>query len=739
MDRQEHEIRLKRTFGIDHFYDEQWEAIQRILSGERILMIQRTGFGKSLCYQYPATQFSGITVIFSPLIALMRDQVKALNSRGISARYINSEQSPEENSNTIQEALAGKVKILYIAPERQENQEWIEATRRMNLSMVVIDEAHTISVWGHDFRPAFRRIINLVKLLPQSLPVLATTATATKRVQNDIERQIGGRLTTIRGSLVRNNFHLYVIKVHSEDEKLVWLAQNLNNLDGTGLIYTGTRVDTEIYAKWLSSNGIKAINYNAGHDADTRKDIENGLMQNRFKCVVSTNALGMGIDKPDIRFIIHTQIPASPIHYYQEIGRAGRDGKPTTIILFYNETKDENGIEEDYKLPNSFIEGARPSKEKYLKAIEALKEEPLGERGLMKATNLKQTQIRVIKADLIDQGIIKEVVNGKNKILEYQFGAKELDMKAFEDLRLLKLKDLDAMVAYVNTTQPRMQYLCGFLDDDGQMEYSNCDNTNLKKLTVKMTEEWSERLRNYRENYFPALEVSETTSKTQKSSGIKWSVKVPSCNQIDVIKNDQLFESFKNKIAWDRFSVEEKEFLEQLLEDHYAKKSHIVNGVAASYYGVSNVGSALHRSKYENGGDFPDFLLRLTLKAFRKTFGNTEFDLVLYVPPTHSGDLVKNFACKFAYVIKVPISHKLIKARQTSEQKVFQNGCLKQDNVKDAFAYADTDEIKGKRIILIDDIFDSGATIKEIGRLLTTMGAEIIAPITIAKTIGGDL
>ena len=255
----------------------------------------------------------------------MRDQVKALNSKGISARYINSEQSPEENSNTIQEALAGKVKILYIAPERQENQEWIEATRRMNLSMVVIDEAHTISVWGHDFRPAFRRIINLVRLLPQSLPILATTATATKRVQNDIERQIGGRLTTIRGSLIRNNFHLYVIKVHSEDEKMVWLAQNLNNLQGTGLIYTGTRVDTEIYAKWLVFNGLNVVNYNAGHDGETRKEIENGLMQNKYKCVVSTNALGMGIDKPNIRFIIHTQIPASPIHYYQEIGRAGRD------------------------------------------------------------------------------------------------------------------------------------------------------------------------------------------------------------------------------------------------------------------------------------------------------------------------------------------------------------------------------------------------------------------------------
>ena len=185
MNRQEHEIKLRQIFGINHFYDEQWDAISRILNGERILMIERTGFGKSLCYQYPATQFSGITVILSPLIALMRNQVKSLNSKGISARYINSEQSPEDNTNTIQEALQGKVKILYIAPERQENQEWIEATRKMNLSMVVIDEAHTISVWGHDFRPDFRKIKNLVKQLPKSLIVFGATTIA-KTVGGDL-------------------------------------------------------------------------------------------------------------------------------------------------------------------------------------------------------------------------------------------------------------------------------------------------------------------------------------------------------------------------------------------------------------------------------------------------------------------------------------------------------------------------------------------------------------------------
>lgn len=678
IDRTEHEKNLKRIFGIDRFYDEQWDAIRRILSGERILMIQRTGFGKSLCYQYPATQFSGLTVIFSPLIALMRDQVKSLNSKGISARYINSEQSPEENSATIQAALNGEIKILYIAPERQENQEWIEATRRMNLSMVVIDEAHTISVWGHDFRPAFRRIINLIKLLPQDLPVLATTATATKRVQNDIEKQIGGQLTTIRGSLVRSNFNLYVIRVQSDDEKLVWLAQHLNDIDGTGLVYTGTRVDTESYAKWLVQNGVNAVNYNAGYDAETRKDIENGLMENRYKCVVSTNALGMGIDKADIRFIIHTQIPASPIHYYQEIGRAGRDGKPTTIVLFYNEHIDDNGTAVDYRLPKAFIDGARPSKDKYIKAINALKEEPLTISGLMKATNLKQTQVRVIKADLIEQGIVREVVNGKSKTLEYQFDAPELDTQAFETLRIAKLKDLESMIGYVYTDRPRMQYLCDFLDDDTPTVFSNCDNTTLSKQTVQMTDEWACRIAEFHENYFPILEAG-------------------------------------------------------------AKSGNMIDGVAASYYGVSNVGNAIHRSKYENGGDFPDFLLRSTLKAFWKKLSDINFDLVLYVPPTHSGDLVKNFAEKFANSINVPLSSGLLKVRATNEQKIYQNSYLKQENIKDAFTYDHPDDIDGKKILLLDDIYDSGATMKEIGRLLTSMGAELIVPIAIAKTVGGDI
>ena len=739
MTRSEAEIKLKRIFGLDHFYDEQWRSIERILRGERILMIERTGFGKSLCYQFPATQFDGITVVFSPLIALMRDQVRSLCERGIPAAYINSEQSYEENQNSIQRALNGEIKILYIAPERQDNEEWVEATRQLKLSMVVVDEAHTISTWGHDFRPSFRRIINLVQLLPQSLPVLATTATATKKVQYDIEQQIGGRLTTIRGNLIRPNFQLQVVKVQSEDEKMIWLAENLNSINGTGLIYTGTRIDTEVYANWLRFVGINATDYNAGFDADTRKSIEQGLMQNKWKCIVSTNALGMGIDKSDIRFVIHIQMPASPIHYYQEIGRAGRDGKPTRIILFYNEKKENgNDVATDSLLPLSFVEGSRPTTKKYQKVISLLQEEPLSEREVLKKANLKTNQLRVIKADLIDQGIIKEVLYGKIKKYEYQYNAPALNTDSFEALREAKLKDLHAMEEYIYTDMPRMKYLCSFLDSDETVEYSNCDNTNLERITVSVTPEWMTKLEDFRETYFPCLELS---SWTIRKGGFRLRYIAPDKVQVEkTVKNDmgEVIErpiiEYSNNINLLEYNQEERE----IIEEHLGKASRLVDGYAASYYGVSNVGAAIHRSKYENGGDFPDFLLKKTLSVFGKKFRGIHFDLVLYLPPTNSGDLVKNFATKFARVIGVPISHELIKVRITQEQKMFQNSYSKQENVCGAFDI-DEDIVKDKYIVLLDDIYDSGATLKEVGKLLTQKGAKCIVPIVIAKTVGGTL
>lgn len=542
--------------------------------------------------------------------------------------------------------------------------------------MIVVDEAHCISQWGHDFRPEYRRIKNLVNwaLSKINIPVLAVTATATLRVQNDIEEQLGGKLTVIRGNLMRRNFRLFVIKTHSEDEKMIWLKQHLAKMPGTGIIYAGTRVQTEIYAQWLSRNGIPSVDYNGRLDSENRKEIEKGLKENRWKCVVSTNALGMGIDKPDVRFIIHLQMPASPIHYYQEIGRAGRDGKAAYLILFFNERKGDDGIYEDCRLPMSFIEGARPSESKYRKFINAVKQELLGEKGIALATNLRRNAIRTIKEDLKDMGIINEVQIGKSKKYEYRMNAPELDMSKFETLNEAKKKDLQKMVDYVNTTMPRMKYLCQYLGDEANVDFTNtCDNSGLPKLTVNLTETDKDEIREFKESLFPILEA----------------------------------------------------------------KKNLMEGIAASYYGSTNVGAAIHRCKYENGGDFPDFLIRLTLKAYYNEFkSKNRFDLILFVPPTESGNLVKNFAYRIGSALNTPVSDMLKKTRVTTPQKVFENTFGKIENVKDAFCLIG--DVSGKSILLIDDIYDSGATIKTIGALLIKNGAKEVAPIVIAKTVGGD-
>ncbi len=671
MNRNEAENTLKKLFQLNRFYDLQWDIIERLLNGKRILFIEKTGYGKSLCYQFTATQLEGVTIVFSPLIALMRDQVNSMNNKVARAATINSNQSKEENEEIINEAKLNKLDILYIAPERMENAEWIRDAREMNIAMIVIDEAHCISIWGQSFRPNYRRIVNLVKLLPKNFPVLATTATATKRVEIDVKEQIGEDIKTIRGRLLRPNINLFVKIVNSEDEKFYWLAEYFPKIPKTGIIYTGTRANTDIFSNWLQYLGFNSASYSGRLDGETRKRVEEDFLNNKLDCVVSTNALGMGIDKPDIRFIIHTQIPQSPIYYYQEIGRAGRDGQSAYAILLYNP-------ERDTKLPQSFIDGSKPTEEEYRKVMSVAKKSLMGRNQIIKATNLKQTQVEVILADLIDQDILNEYQDGRSKKYFYNIDAPELDVSSFKTLRNAQEKELYDMIKYTEIKSCRMQYLCEYLGDNQREPCRICDNDRKKTLNLKNVELSKNKLKKFRESFFPELEVE-------------------------------------------------------------TKRSNIVNGVAASYYGVTNVGSTIHNSKYVSGNDFPDWILGLTLKAFRKRYGKEKFDLILYVPPTESGDLVKRFAEKISSILKIPMSHKLIKIASTSPQKVFQSGISKRDNVKNKFIYKNVDEIAGKKILLVDDIFDSGYTIKEIGKYLTSVNAKVIAPLVIAKTVGGDI
>ena len=295
------------------FHEGQHEIIERLIQGKRVLAIQRTGWGKSLCYQMASLYYPHLTIVFSPLKALMRDQCARCNEKyHIPAEIISSDFSEDVNTKILLKAINNQIKILFISPERLSNPSWQKHIIHMRISMIVIDEAHCVSIWGHDFRPDYRRISNLLDALPAHTPVLALTASANKRVEKDILHQIGDETEVIRGTMRRPNLLLNVVALNGDQEKLCYLATLLPHIAGTGIIYTATRNTAEMIACFLQQQGIDAQYYHAGRDDNARQEIEQQLRTNQHKVFCSTNALGMGIDKPDVRFVIHYNFPASP-------------------------------------------------------------------------------------------------------------------------------------------------------------------------------------------------------------------------------------------------------------------------------------------------------------------------------------------------------------------------------------------------------------------------------------------
>ena len=472
-------------------------------------------------------------------------------------------------------------------------------------------------------------------------------------------------------------------------------------------------------------------------DSEKRIEIENGLMENRWKVVVSTNALGMGMDKPDIRFIIHQQVPQSSIHYYQEIGRAGRDEKNTQIILLFNNTLDETGIEEDLKLPQAFIENARPKIEDYNKIINAIKIEPLSQNEIMRKTNLRQNPIRVIKADLIDQKIANEIVDGKRKLLEYRYDAPTINYEAFLEVKKERLKELEHMRSYVYTKESRMNFLCEYLGDEKNSFLTNCDNTGLSKLKYDSSEIIENILEDFWDNFFPIIPNAPKTSKTVES--VNYEISSPFWNEFTLMMDKKKI-GIENKLQYFLNNIPDnhKPQFENMIERHMTKKTKVTDVIATSYYSYPKVGHAIRESKYRNGGDFPSFLIKRMIRAYTKYFESLNLDLILFVPPTESGELVERLCKSVGHNLGIPTLNNIKKIRNTEPQKKFENSVLKKDNVKDAFGIINSTLIKGKRILLVDDVIDSGATIKEVSKLLHDEGAEIIAPIVLAKTVGGD-
>ncbi len=463
------------------FHPGQFEAISALVAdGRRALVVQRTGWGKSAVYFIASlllrARGAGPTLIVSPLLALMRDQVSAAERAGVRAASISSANATEWGE-ILDRLGRDEIDVLLVSPERLNNarfrQEQLpDLIRRMGL--LVVDEAHCISDWGHDFRPDYRRIRDLIAQLPGTVPVLATTATANERVVHDVEEQLGVGIVddrrdpvlTLRGPLARDSLRLGVLRVPSNTVRLAWLLEHLADMAGSGIIYTLTIGAAEDTAQALRDAGHDVRPYTGRTDPGEREQLEQALKDNRVKALVATSALGMGFDKPDLGFVIHLGAPSSPVAYYQQVGRAGRATDNADVLLLPGS--------EDREIWEYFATASMPTEAKAEAVLTALAEHggPLGPGALEARVDIKRTALTLLLKVLAVDGAVEQVQGG------WQSTGRpwHYDAERYDRIRRARVDEQNAMLDYENSSRCRMQLLIEQLDDPHAQPCGRCDN-----------------------------------------------------------------------------------------------------------------------------------------------------------------------------------------------------------------------------------------------------------------------
>ncbi len=457
------------------FHEGQFEAIEALVNGgRRALVVQRTGWGKSAVYFVASLLLRGTgagpTLIVSPLLALMRDQVAAAERAGVRAAAINSANQTEWQEITAQ-LEANQVDVLLVSPERLNNPTFREShlpelVRRTGL--LVIDEAHCISDWGHDFRPDYRRLRDLITTLPSGVPVLATTATANSRVVKDVEEQLGTDGTpvyTLRGELARKSLRLGVLRLPSPRSRLAWLLTHLNDLPGSGIIYALTVSAAEDTARLLRETGHQVLAYTGRTDPADRERAEQALKNNEVKALVATSALGMGFDKPDLGFVVHLGAPSSPVAYYQQVGRAGR-GTPNADVLLLPGAEDRDIWE-------YFATASMPAEDKAQRILEALAGgSVLSTPALETLVDIRRSPLELLLKVLDVDGAVRKVTGGweaTGKPWQY-------DSDRYQRIAKARVQEQKSMLDYENTRNCRMEFLASALDDPAAAPCGRCDN-----------------------------------------------------------------------------------------------------------------------------------------------------------------------------------------------------------------------------------------------------------------------
>jgi len=663
----------------------QWEAIRDLVAGkQRLLVVQRTGWGKSIVY-FIATKLlrdagAGPTLLISPLLSLMRNQIQMAERMGIRALTINSSNTADWEA--IEYSLSDDTcDILLISPERLANERFLTSTLptiRLGIGLFVVDEAHCISDWEHDFRPDYRRIVRIVRQLPATVPVLATTATANDRVIQDISTQLGPTLKTVRGGLARSSLRLQSIRLSDQAERLAWLAENITILPGSGIVYCLTQSDTERVSRWLHGRGIDAPAYHGGLDSSVRQSLENRLLRNQVKALVSTIALGMGFDKPDLEFVIHYQRPGSVIAYYQQIGRAGRAVDNAFVVLL-------NGREDD-DIQEFFIRTAFPSVAEQSAILGQLEDSDgltssILEHKLNMASGRIQLGIKHLEID--------GVVTRDGALLVRTASPWIPNAALIEQVTEQRRAELGKMREFANGHRCLMEFVELELDDPRAAPCGRCAVCT---------------------GAFLPMTVGPVTV----------------LQAIEFLKGS--FRPIPQRKQWPRALTT------PLGSSPIPVAERSEDGVALCEFGDAGWGSIVSAGKYRDY-QFDQTLVVAAASLIRSYWPEENRPAWVTAVPSRrepSESLVPDFAARLARALHIPFVATLTKVHETAEQKQMQNSTQQVLNIATAFSVDPSAVLRG-RGLLVDDVVDSGWTLAVCGMHLRRAGSGLVLPFALAR------
>ncbi len=660
--------------------DDQLAAVQAlVVQRRRVVVVKRTGWGKSAVY-FLATRLlrdagAGPTLLVSPLLSLMRDQIAKAEGIGIRAATINS--TNVEDWRQIEAELgAGQVDLLLISPERLNNPKFRDQVLpdlSGRIGLLVIDEAHCISDWGHDFRPDYRRLVRVLDDLGEDVPVLACTATANERVMADVAEQLGAEPRLYRGALDRDSLLLSVLRLPAQAERLAWLAEHLPGLPGSGIVYCLTVGDAERVAAWLGANGIDARAYSGRTDPEERLAVEDALRDNRVKVVAATSALGMGFDKPDLAFVVHFQSPDSPVTYYQQIGRAGRALDRAEVVLLCGA--------EDRAIWEWFASTAFPPREQVAAVLGALEAagEPISTALLEEVANLSRSRLELMLKVLDVDGAVRRVSRGWERT-ETPW---TYDADRHARVAAARAAEQRAMLDYATTDQCLMAFLRAQLDDPDPTPCGRCANCTGRRPSTAV----DPGLAAEAARFLAGQDLTLTPR-------LQWPQGIPG------------------------------------LRGRIPEELRVEPGRALATLGGPGWGPVV-RDLLAADGPVPDEVVDAVVRVLARWDWRERPAWVTFVPSRRHPKLVEDLAARIAEVGRLPLHRVLERARAGPPQIEMANSAHQCRNVHGAFALGAP--VPPGPVLLVDDAADSKWTLTIVGALLREAGAGPVHPLVLLR------